>query len=148
MKKEQFFKTLDESEHRSLNDIELIDKLCKDVSQLTLKYALAEINNLLEARQEKAKNDFKLLPIFTMTLVITIIYVLGIPVEFFGNPLLYGAIAGVSGVVITAKPIIEFTAESGLQSGIFALKRSVFLLEQAKSILENIEKENIQNIKS
>ncbi|WP_039715526.1 hypothetical protein [Scytonema millei] len=60
--------------------------------------------------------------------------------QVFGNILFFRAVVGVPGFILFVNQVNIFTTKWRIQRGIiFALKRSAFLLEQAKSILENIK---------
>lgn len=127
---------IEKAKKEVLLEQKLVKELYKKVQKHTLEIVESKFKGLIEERQIRAKTSAILIPILVLVFVLILINILGIPIDFFGNKLLYGAVVGVPGIVAFIRPILEFSLESGLEWQIIRFKRCLSLLEQAQ-VLEN-----------
>lgn len=102
---------------------------------------MAEIKELIDKQQAKGEVFISFLPILSLVSVLLVFKVLGVnDLQAFFGTLFFTAVVGIPGFIVLVNQINNFTTKWGIQRGIlFALKRSAFLLERAKCILENIK---------
>ncbi|MGL4622225.1 hypothetical protein [Chroococcidiopsis sp.] len=139
-KSELVHRFLKRNKRKAKIDLVVIHELCSVAHISTLDFVLAEIKELIDERQAQDEVYISSLPILSLFSVLLVFPVLGDFIKAFGGTLFFGAVVGVPGFILLVNQTNNFTTKWGIQRGIiFALKRSAFLLEQAKSILENIK---------
>ncbi|MBE9018239.1 hypothetical protein IQ272_19220 [Chroococcidiopsidales cyanobacterium LEGE 13417] len=133
-------KFLERNKLRAEKDLVAINELCQIAHISTLDFVLAEIRGLIDERQAQGEVYISFVPISSLVSVVLAIAMIGNFIQAFGGTLFFGAVVGVQGFILIVNQVNHFFAKREIQRGeIFALKRSALLLEQAKSISENIE---------
>lgn len=133
-------KAIDEAK----GDRTTIEELCRKSDKQTIKSIETQIKFLVELVQVQEKRNFNFLPLLALGSVVFVIYILGIPVQSLeSSKPLYGAVAGLPGIVALTLLIFKLPIESSLQSQIIKYKRCLSLLERARNLLEDVGENEI-----
>jgi hypothetical protein len=129
-------KDIDATRQETLFDRQIIKELSEKVKKENLKIAEGAFKILIDNRQSQVEIAASLSPVLSVIIVALFIFIFGIPIDL-GNTLFYVAVTAIMGAVL--KPTFDFIGKSALQPQLVKLKKCLFLLEQAESILNNIE---------